>query len=182
MVKNETIVQLLTVFRRYGYEGATLTRLSEATGLGKASLYHHFPKGKEEIAAVVLNYTNDWMAANIIAPLGDKERQGLSKIKEMTKKVNELYSCGQKSCILAVLVLGESNDIFHNQIQQALKLWIDTLAKVLIEAGLDEKTALYRAEDAILQIQGSLILARGLNDTKPFERVLNHLPETLLKV
>ena len=182
MVKDETIAQLLTVFQRYGYEGATLTRLSEATGLGRASLYHHFPKGKEEIAAVVLNYTNDWLATNIIAPLGDRERPGSLRIKEMTKKVNELYSCGQKPCILAVLMLGEANDIFHKQIGQALKLWIDTLAQVLLEAGSDEKTAHYRAEDAILQIQGSLILAQGLKDTKPFERVLARLPETLLNL
>ncbi len=181
MVKDETIAQLLTVFRRYGYEGATLTRLSEATGLGKASLYHHFPRGKEEIAAAVLNYTNDWMTANIIAPLRDKERQPALRIREMTKQVNELYSCGQKPCILAVLVLGDK-DIFHEQIQRALRLWIDTLAEVLRDAGLDEKTAQYRAKDAIIQIQGALILARGLNDTQPFKGVIERLPEVLLKL
>ncbi len=182
MVKDEVIAQLLTVFQSYGYEGATLTRLSEATGLGRASLYHHFPKGKEEIATVVLNYTNGWLTANIIDPLRDRERLAMLRIQEMTKKVNELYSCGQKPCILAVLVMGESNDIFYKQIQQALKLWVDTLAEVLLEAGFDERTALFRAEDAILQIQGSLILARGLNDTKPFERVLARLPEMLLNI
>lgn len=181
MVKDETIAQLLTVFRRYGYEGATITRLSEATGLGKASLYHHFPKGKEEIATAVLNYTNNSMMANIIAPLRDRERQPALRIEEMTKKVNELYSAGQQPCILAVLVLGDHN-IFREQIQQALKLWINTLAAVLLDAGLDAKTAQCRAKDAILQIQGALILARGLNDTEPFESVLEHLPETLLKV
>lgn len=181
MVKDETIAQLLTVFRRYGYEGATLTRLSKATGLGKASLYHHFPKGKEEIAATVLNYTSDWMTANIIAPLHDKERQPALRIREMTKQVNELYSCGQKPCILAVLVLGD-NDIFQEQIQRALRLWIDTLAEVLLDAGLDKKTAQYRAKNAIIQIQGALILARGLNDTEPFEGVLESLPAALLKV
>lgn len=58
MSKEEVIAQLTKVFRQYGYEGATLARLSEATGLGKASLYHHFPKGKEEMAAVVLIETS----------------------------------------------------------------------------------------------------------------------------
>ena len=180
MVKDEIISQLLTVFRRYGYEGATLKRLSEATGLGKASLYHHFPKGKEEIAATVLNYTNNSMKAKIIAPLRDKERSPAIRIKEMTEKVDEIYSSGQQPCILAVLTLGD-NEIFHEQIQQALQLWIDTLAEVLLDAGLDEKTAQYRAKDAIVQIQGSLILARGLNDTEPFKRVLERLPASLLE-
>ena len=42
------------VFRAHGYEGATLSVITEATGLGKGSLYHFFPGGKEELAAAVL--------------------------------------------------------------------------------------------------------------------------------
>jgi hypothetical protein len=49
-----------------------------------------------------------------------------------------------------------------------------------VDAGLDAEQARLRAEDAIMQIQGSLVLARGLNDTAPFERVLQRLPEILL--
>lgn len=50
-----------------------------------------------------------------------------------------------------MLVLGD-REIFCKQIQQALKLWIDTLAEVLREAGLDEKTAQGRAKNVIIQI------------------------------
>ena len=42
------------VFETRGYDGATLTLLSAATGLGKASLYHHFPGGKADMAAALL--------------------------------------------------------------------------------------------------------------------------------
>lgn len=181
MVKNEVIIQLSKVFRQHGYEGATLTQLSQATGLGKASLYHHFPRGKEEMAAAVLSYANNWMAANIIAPLQDRESLAALRIDAMTKKVNELYSCGKQPCLLAVLALGESQELFQAQIQQALKLWIDTLADVLVDAGLDEQVARTRAEDAVIKIQGALIVAQGLKDVAPFERVLQHLPEELLK-
>lgn len=37
MSKDKAIPQLLKVFRQYGCEGATLARLSEATGLGNIS-------------------------------------------------------------------------------------------------------------------------------------------------
>lgn len=40
MPKEEVIPKLVSVFRHYGYEGATVSRLSQATGLKKASLYH----------------------------------------------------------------------------------------------------------------------------------------------
>jgi AcrR family transcriptional regulator len=180
MSRDKAIAQLLKVFRQYGYEGATLTRLSEATGLGKASLYHYFPKGKEEMAAAVLNHTNDWLAKNIISPL-QGSGEPTDRIRAMSKNVDEFYNRGQQGCLLAALSLGESKDLFHTQIQNALNVWINTLAQVLIDAGLVPELARYKAEDAILQIQGALVLARGLNDTAPFERVINRLPEELLK-
>ena len=50
----DVIQALIDVFRRCGYDGATLSSISEATGLGRASLYHHFPGGKQEMAAVAI--------------------------------------------------------------------------------------------------------------------------------
>ena len=38
-----------------------------------------------------------------------------------------------------------------------------------------------RAEDTVIQIQGALVLARGLSRTEPFERILRQLPDELLK-
>ncbi len=179
MPKDEVLAQLAKVFRQYGYEGATLARLSEATGLGKASLYHHFPKGKEEMAAAVLNQMKHWFEERILTPLRDGGAPA-DRIRTMSKNVDELYNRGQQTCLLSVLALGESKDLFHTQIRFALNIWLDTLAKVLVEEGLDPECARQRAEDAILQIQGALVLARGLDDTAPFERVIKRLPEELL--
>jgi TetR/AcrR family transcriptional repressor of lmrAB and yxaGH operons len=50
----EIVDRLFMVFRDRGYEGASLADLSRATGLGKSSLYHHFPNGKEQMAEAVL--------------------------------------------------------------------------------------------------------------------------------
>ncbi len=179
MSREEVIAQLTKVFRQYGYEGATLRRLSEATGLGKASLYHHFPKGKEEMATAVLTSISDCVEASILAPLRSSG-EPIERIRIMTTNVDKLYGGGKQSCLLAVLALGESLDLFQAKIQNALNVWINTLAQVLIDAGIERSQARQRAEDAIVQIQGSLMLARSLDDTTLFERVLKHLPEELL--
>lgn len=179
MSKNTAIPQLLTVFRQYGYEGATLAKLSEATGLGRASLYHHFPKGKEEMAASVLDYLNQGLQENILAPL-HSDRPPADRIHAMNKNIDAFYHQGEQACLLALLSVGEAHDLFQSQIQQALDLWIESLAQVAIEANVNPKTAHQRAEDAVLQIQGALVLARGLNNTAIFKRVLKHLPEMLL--
>ena len=52
--KAEIVDRLFVVFQDHGYEGASLADLSRATGLGKSSLYHHFPGGKEQMAEAVL--------------------------------------------------------------------------------------------------------------------------------
>jgi TetR/AcrR family transcriptional regulator, lmrAB and yxaGH operons repressor len=180
MSRAEAIAKILKVFRQNGYEGTTLSRLSKATGLGKASLYHYFPNGKEEMAQAVLDFIDEWMKANIFVPLKSAGTPR-DRLQQMSENVDRLYCGGEQTCILAVLSLGEAKDLFHNQIQQALKSWIDTLAEVLIEAGIASIIARQRAEDAIIQIQGSLVLARGMDDTTPFQRVLKQLPEMLLE-
>ena len=44
--KPELLAALGDVFRAHGYEGATPTLITTATGLGKGSLYNIFPCGK----------------------------------------------------------------------------------------------------------------------------------------
>ena len=179
MSKDKAIPKLVDVFRQYGYEGATLTKLSQATGLGKASLYHHFPKGKEEMADAVLNYLNQGLNEQLLAPLRS-DLAPADRIRAMNQNIDAFYRHGQQACLLALLSVGEAHDLFQDQIQRSLNLWIESLADVAMAAGIEPKLARERAEDAILQIQGALVLARGLNDTTAFERVLQRLPEMLL--
>ncbi|NES02367.1 MAG: TetR/AcrR family transcriptional regulator [Okeania sp. SIO2F4] len=179
MSKEEAIAKLIQVFRQYGYEGTTLTKLSEATGLGKASLYHYFPGGKAEMAATVLEYANSWFETTVLKPL-KADTQPEERIKAMSQKINEFYNQGQETCLWAVLSVGEAHDLFNNQIQNILIIWIDTLTQVLIEAGIEAQQARQRSEDAIIQVQGALILARVLNNNASFQRTLARLPKILL--
>ncbi|NJL82437.1 MAG: TetR/AcrR family transcriptional regulator [Chloroflexaceae bacterium] len=179
MSKTEAIAKLVPVFRHYGYEGATVSRLSQATGLGKASLYHYFPKGKSEMAAAVLEYVERRFAQTVIAPLhspGDPQH----RLQSMCQSLSEFYNSGREACLLSILSHGEANTLFHQAIQTALTTWIEAIAQVLQEANCDRELAWERAEDAAIQIQGALILARVLDRTEPFQRIIAYLPRKLL--
>ena len=54
--REELLLKLFSIFRRTGFDGATLSKISEETGLGKASLYHHFPAGKIQMVEDVLRF------------------------------------------------------------------------------------------------------------------------------
>ncbi|NJK56060.1 MAG: TetR/AcrR family transcriptional regulator [Pleurocapsa sp. SU_5_0] len=181
MNKEKLILQLLELFRRYGYEGATLSKISQFTGLGKASLYHHFPGGKEDMVNAVLEYSENWLEEKILKPMRAQNNPS-DRLKEMCARVNELYQGGEQCCLLGVLLLGEARDLFHEKIKNSLKLWIEAIAEVLVEAGIEEQIAREQAEDAIASIQGALILARGLDDLEPFQRTLRQIKELCYKL
>jgi hypothetical protein len=44
-----------------------------------------------------------------------------------------------------------------------------------VAAGIEQQIAREQAEDAIAKIQGTLILARGLDDLEPFQRTLRQI-------
>lgn len=179
MDRSEAVQKLVKVFRQYGYEGATLSRISEATGLGRASLYHHFSNGKQEMAAAVLEYVGEWFENTILAPLRSKEKPA-ERIRLMGDRLSQFYDCGRSACLLAIFTLGEPESLFQEQVHQMLNAWINSLALVLVEVGIPSQSARQRAEDAVIQVQGALVLTRGLDSTEPFERVLQQLPITLL--
>lgn len=181
MPKQTYIPCLLRLFRQYGYDGATLSKISEATGLGKASLYHHFPGGKEEMVETVLDYLERWLEQNILQRL-NTPGDPLSRLQHMCDRLSEVYEGGKQPCLSAILLLGSARDVFHNRVKTIYRIWIAAIAAVLMESGLDEQLAQQRGEDAIIAIQGALILAQALNDPAPFQRMMQQLPRQLSHV
>lgn len=179
MTKADLTLELLQLFRDHGYEGATLSRIAQATGLGKASLYHHFPNGKDEMAAAVIRHLAGWYATNLLKPL-QGPGSAPDRLTRMTQTLATFYDQGQQPCIFAIFALGGARDQFQAPVRQIMRIWTESLATVLIDAEIPNPIAYQRAEDAIVRIQGSLVLAQAMGDTGPFQRVLNSLPTRLL--
>jgi TetR/AcrR family transcriptional regulator, lmrAB and yxaGH operons repressor len=157
--------------------------------LGKASLYHHFPGGKAEMAEAALTQMNQWLEKSILPILvgaasmeENREAMPIDTFQSMCEEVNHFFNEGQNSCLWAVLELEQSSDdLFHSQISWAFSQWIEAIANVLITAGLDETLAKQPGEDAMISIQGALILSHGLKDFGPFQRTLQQLPQQLCR-
>jgi TetR/AcrR family transcriptional regulator, lmrAB and yxaGH operons repressor len=180
MSREQLVSQLVDVFRLYGYDGASLACIAKETGLGKTNLYYYFPGGKAEMAAAALDRVDTWLETSILQHLRGGAKP-IDKIQMMCDEVNNFFDRGQNSCLWAVLALGQSSDdLFHHQIKSALLQWIDALTHVLTEAGYDADLARCHAEDTILRIQGALVLARGLDDPQPFQRLMRSLVDDLL--
>jgi len=178
-VSDEALIgKLADVFRTLGYEGASLSRISKATGLEKASLYHRFPGGKNEMAAAVVNNLNQWFQDQVFIPL---ERSGKpdEKVRLVTQRLREFYADGKKSCTLDTLSLPGGSEALQKAVRGSLTAWLQAFTGIAREAGASGAEARERAEQGIIEIEGSLVLARVLGDRKLFHRAMDRLPNLL---
>lgn len=175
---NELLDRLMDVFRLHGYEGASLSRISEATGLQRASLYHRFPGGKEEMAQAVMSRVDQWFAEHILAPLsGDGEPT--KRVRKMASRLADFYESGRQSCLLDALSLGGETNALQQHVADSFNAWLGAMAAVAREAGASAAAARRRSQDALVQIQGALVFSRATGDARPFERVVARLPALL---
>lgn len=178
LTEQELIGRLTTVFQQYGFEGASLTRISQSTGLEKASLYHRFPGGKDQMAEAVVNFVAQCFISELLAPLkGNGPLE--DRIKVCAARIQAYYAKGTRSCVLDTMSLPAGSSDLHSAVESAYKTWTDSFAAASKEAGHSPSQSRQRAEEAVMGIHGALVLARATGNTKPFGRMLARLPELL---
>jgi TetR/AcrR family transcriptional repressor of lmrAB and yxaGH operons len=178
-VDEATLIERLRgVFRDYGFQGASLSQLSKATGLRRASLYHRFPGGKEDMARAVLAASRTLVAERILNPLLDNSTPPRKRLETCISALDEVYEGGLKSCLLQAM--SEPTAPCQNAVAASTKAWLEALAAVLKDAGASEETARHRALRGLAQIQGGLVLARALGDPAAYRELSNALPDEML--
>lgn len=173
------VVPLLTeIFRDLGYEGTSLSQITKRTGLGKGSLYNFFPGGKEEMAAAVLAGIDAWFESHVYAPLRhDDPRQAIAAMWDAT---DSYFHSGGRICLVGAFALDDTRGLFAKAIASYFRRWIAALRDALVRYGLDAETAAVQAEQAVIGIQGALVLARALDDKTVFSRSVAFMVRDML--
>ena len=165
---------LAELFREHGYEGTSLSLITKATGLGKGSLYHFFPGGKEEMATAVLSEIDGWFETNVFTPLGKAEKPAQA-IADMFASVENYFRSGRRVCLVGVLALSDTRDRFAGTVKSYFARWIDVLAEALVKAGHDGAAAKALSEEIVAGIQGAIVLSRALDNPSMFSRAMMKL-------
>jgi AcrR family transcriptional regulator len=174
----EVLDRIMESFRKHGYDGASLATLSQRTGLGKSSLYHHFPGGKEQMALDVLAHLRATLRPGFQAVQDEPDPK--KKLTLMLDAVDALYDGGRKACLLERLGASVDRARFETPLRAIFGDWISLLASIGRAAGLSAAVARRRAEGAVVRIEGSLVVATGMGDPSVFSRTLDDLRTTLL--
>jgi len=170
--------QLAAVFRERGYEGATLAQLAQATGLSKASLYHHFPGGKAEMAAVFLRDAVTQLQQQAFAHLQSKQPPAV-QLQQFIDGFAGYVAASNGHCLVAVLAQGSAAEDHGAVIAQQYRDWLGLLAAQFEALGHKPKRAQRRAADLLASLYGLMLTARLLNDEEHFKRGVKRLKRGL---
>jgi AcrR family transcriptional regulator len=180
--EDKLLSTLTGLFRDHGYDGTSLSRIMKATGLVKASLYHRFRGGKEEMAATVMDRVAGEFASELLAPLNDPGDPA-ERLRETGERLRRFYGSGKKACLLDTLTLNRESPVVHARAKAALECWIDSFARFAEDScGIPRALAMERAQDAVSALEGGLVIARVSGNRAPFLRAIESLPERLLLV
>lgn len=170
--KDQLIATLATCFRRHGYEGASLSRITEATGLGRGSLYHAFPGGKDEMLRAVLTEIDQWFEHQIFQPLLTPSDDPKSALSAMFFSVDRYFQSGQTLCLMGVLALSDMDDPFRAAIRSYFQRWLAALVATLSPL---TPSPFEMAQQVLSGIQGAILLGRALDDPSIFPKELSRL-------
>ncbi len=174
--REEIVPALYDLFRRAGYDGVSLADISAATGLGKSSLYHHFPDGKPDMAEAVAEFALGSMRAKVFGPLR-ADAPVASKIAAMLATADAMYEGGASPCLVANLL---PSGAAAAPIRAIIVEWIDAVTAALKAAGVKPSEARARAVEAVVGIEGALIVTQATGERKVFRDALTAARNTLL--
>ncbi len=165
----------------HGFGGATLSLSTEATGLKRPSLYHRFPGGKLDMALAVVGFSREQFFGEVLAPLA-REGAPRGRVEETARNMERFYDAGNNSCLMDSLSLGakgEDRQAIDEAIREMFSHFIGALTLAARDFGASDDEADRLAEDAVVRLEGSLVVARGTGNTGAFKRTLKQLPDLL---
>lgn len=167
--KAQAVSLIAELFREYGYHGTSYSQITKATGLGKGSLYHYFPKGKQDVAQAVLADIHHWFTQNIFCPLEEDSQQGLAI---MLRQVEAYFHSGRRICLLGAFALYDARTTFEKEVSGYFACWADALSHYFQANGMTPEQGRPLAMAMLAQIQGGLVMAQALKNPALFMQAL----------
>ena len=164
------LMLLMDVFSDYGFRAVSMRRIEECTGLSKGRLRQMFPGGKDEMAAEVLEYIENWFQDEVFDAL-QQEKPG-EAVVSMLRFLELHFRAGRRVGLIGSFLLDDDGDRFAIPIRRLFIAWIAALNAALVRAGVDEAVAWHMAEDAVAGIQGGMLLSAALKNEAVFTRAL----------
>jgi TetR/AcrR family transcriptional repressor of nem operon len=179
------VERAIGIVRRAGYAGFSYADLSDAIGIRKASIHHHFPTKEDLGLAMVERYRRDFARE-----LASIERHRTHAVQRLAAYAG-LYRAGLErgsGCLCGVLALEIS--LLPTSVADGVRAFFDEnekwLEHVLAQGRrtgelrrLRHPTAAQQAHVILAALQGAMVMARAREDIEIFDEAARGLMATM---
>jgi AcrR family transcriptional regulator len=173
----------LNVFSEYGYHGATMKQIAQASGLSYGLIYHYFPS-KERVFRHLVDFALESTIAGMHAFL-DGPGAAWEKIERYSAILIQTALTGESSqyflIMLQAMTQGKAIPGLLDHIQKRSTVYFEMMAPIIAEA---QKTGEAAQGDPLVLATAFFSLLQGLSlfmfHRKGFEK--NITPEILISV
>ena len=154
------------LIRKKGYFGTGINEVLKQVGVPKGSLYHHFPKGKDELIREAVYYGGENQMQKYGEALrGKTAEQGLSDMIDVM--VDELLKSNfEDGCPIAAVAMaaGTIDEEIREACAKVFIGWQNNLEGYLERRGV--KNAQIKAEELYSMFEGAYVLSKAHKDVK----------------
>lgn len=174
--RERLIYAAMETFRARGYDGAGVAEILKRSGLPKGSLYHHFPKGKADLAAASAEWAGREMSGLIEATFraAPDWRSGIETLSLRLAKLFETSDDAAGCPVASALLHGAQSPEARALAARIYRDWTDVAAAHLARLGAPEPERM--ADTFLIALQGAWIVARAKGSGAP----LAEIPERFL--
>lgn len=175
--KNDTRSKILDVaetrIRVSGYNGFSFRDIAADVGIKSASVHYHFPTKADLGVKVMHGYTE-----RLLEYLGDPEDNNVSAKALLQRYIDRYHQCliKDKAMCLACMMGAEASSLPEVVAQEVARFfelniaWLKTVYQ-RIDSNEKKKKLKAKALHLLATLQGALIIARTMGNTKIFERI-----------
>jgi TetR/AcrR family transcriptional repressor of nem operon len=181
--RREIIRKAAPIFNQKGYDGAALSELMRATGLGKGGIYRHF-ESKQELAGEAFDHA--WKIAMDARFEGTQEIPNtVDRLKQIVRNFRDRRAGlvpGGCPLLNTAIDSDDGNPQLRAKARRALSWWLDRLQSIAEEGQRrgEVRSDVDSAKLATLiasTLEGSLMVSRLQRNDRPLDTACHHLDE-----
>ncbi|EHP39546.1 TetR family transcriptional regulator [Cupriavidus basilensis OR16] len=180
--RDKIVRSAAVLFRRYGYAASGTNDIVALSGAPKGSLYHYFPRGKEQIAEEVIVYAGELVRTTLAQLCAEHDSPGAIVraygvlMAGWMAQSDYRDGCPISTILLEIAPEAEGVAAAGNA---AFAAWEAVLANAFAVRGIPQARATELAGLVICGWQGALTLAKVAKSGQPIRRAVDELARQL---
>jgi AcrR family transcriptional regulator len=160
----------IELFQRQGMAATGIKQILNMADARFSSLYHHFPGGKDQLAAEVIATAGE-AYQELVEATWDAQPDAVSGVQEVFEGAADVLEATDYAdvCPIATVALevaGTNNEL-RMATADVFEAWLRSATMRLEESGASTADATWVAHTIVALLEGAFLLCRTLRDTAP---------------